>query len=140
MSVSASAGRRRVRRNLLRRAALAIPLLYMLLVCLEYRPRSASLVVGVVRLWFPAAIMGLALVILLVGSANRTLWRVVCGGGFVVAAYGVCLDVVWASGPPGGRIDYLNEYLAFGLYAAFLGLLQGWGLANRREVRGPLRT
>jgi hypothetical protein len=130
---------RRVLRSPLLRATLAMPLLYGVLVSLP-PGRFDSLIADLLH-WFPVAIWSLALVLLLLGGANRTLWRVVCVGGVAVAAWGILLVVVWAvDGLAVWPHDYLNEDLVFGLYLALLGLLQGWGAARRMTVRSPART
>ena len=78
-------------------------------------------------LWgIPIAIWSLALVLVLIGTANRALWATVCVGGFAIAAYGALVDFDVGLGLN------LNPVVAFGLYAGLLGL---WQLLWRRGRR-----
>jgi hypothetical protein len=129
MSITAAEGGSR--RSILLRTALAMPLLYVVLQSLRIhwalwssppgQARDFYLINGLL-LGIPIAVMGLALVLLVVGTVNRILWVVVCVGGFAVAAYGLRYEF-------DGEIR-LSADTAFGLYVALLGL---WQLLSRRD-------
>ena len=140
MSVSTSAADRGcLWRSRFLRAALALPLLYVLHDLVDRLfshwnwafPAAQSgrfyLVTGL--LWvIPIATWGLALGLLLIGVANRPLWAAVCVGGLAIAAYGALLEFDLSLG-------LMNPLMVFGLYAGLLGL---WQLLWRRGRRaGP---
>jgi hypothetical protein len=133
VSTSTTAAESGFRRNILLRGALAIPLLYVVLdrLPIHWEHAFASgqaldyYVVNGLLYGIPIAVWGLALVLLIVGSTNWIAWAVVCVGGCAVAVYG--LLAVLESEP------HLNSALAFGLYAAVLGL---WQLLADRSKAG----
>jgi hypothetical protein len=116
--------------DVLLRAALAMPLLYVV-------PRavhaltSTSVVGGQAFGYYlvsgilagiPVAVWGLALLLLVLGTGNRLAWAVVCIGGVAVSAYGLLalLDVP----------RQLNDVLAFGLYVTLVSL---WRIVLKRR-------
>ena len=121
ISVQAASG---FRSNPLLRAALAMPLLYVILHQLPGRwewvfPGGQApdfyLITGLL-FGIPLAVWGLALALLVIGSVNRVLWGVVCVGGFAITAYGLLFVF---------EVELrFNPGVAFGLYAALLGLSQ----------------
>ena len=120
--------------DVLLRAALVMPLLYVILRSVHVFASSASqageafsyyLVNGLLD-GVPIAVWGLALVLLVLGTEKMLAWAVVCVGGFAVSAYGLLgfLEV--------GR--RLNMVLAFGLYVALFGL---WKVLQKRRTDEP---
>jgi len=135
MSIAAAQGG--LRRSILLRVLLAMPLLYVLLERLQIRWEYAFAsdqaldyyVVNGLLFGVPIAVWLLAFVLLVVGTANRVLWAVVCVGGFATTAYGLLFVF-------DGELR-LNAAVAFGLYAALLGL---WQLLSRREPGRPPKS
>ena len=133
MSIAASIAAADPHHSRLLRAALAMPLLYVLLRFLPahwswvFPSEQATDFYAVTGLLFftPIAVWCLALVLLAAGSRSRIAWGAVAVGGGLVAAYGL-LGVL--------RVERsLNADLAFGLYAALLG---AWHLVERRDRTG----
>jgi hypothetical protein len=129
VSISATAVDGGLRRSIVLRAALALPLLFVFLDNLPGHwgwifPSGQALdfyVVNGLLYGIPMAVWALTLVLLVVGSTNRILWVVVCVGGMATAIYGLLF--VFEVEPR------LNADVAFGFYAALLGL---WQLLSRR--------
>lgn len=131
---SSPAGGRGLGRDVLLRAALAMPLLYVLLDSVHvltfttaYEPGQAFsyyLVSGLLD-GIPIAIWSLALALLVLGTNNTVAWAVVCVGGLAVSVYGLLYFL------DDGR---LNALLAFGLYAVLLAL---WALLQKRRADAP---
>ncbi len=149
LSVSAPVASRDLRRSRLLRAALAMPLLYVLLRSLPghwdwvFPSGQATDFYAVNGLLFfiPIVLWCLALVLLALGSANRIAWVVVVVAGALVAAYGLLAELGLRALDPGLlaqlRIHELNADLAFGLYVAFLG---AWQLTARGERTRSTKT
>lgn len=130
MGISVSAADRDVRPSIVLRAALAMPLLYILLRTPHahwswmFPSGQASDFYAINGLLYaiPIAVWCAALVLLAVGSGNRVAWVVLGIGGGLVALYGL-LAVL--------RVETsLNSYLAFGTYVLLLAL---WQLLGRRD-------
>jgi hypothetical protein len=148
LSASAPVASRNEWRSPLLRAALAVPLLYVLFQSL---PRHWSWVfpsdqatgfyaVNGLLFFIPIVVWCLALVLLALGSANRIAWVVAVVAGALVAAYGLLAEFSVSALDSGLlaqlRIHSLNSYLAFGLYVALLG---AWQLTGRGErTRGTM--
>ncbi len=126
-----------------------MPLLYVLLRFLPrhwdwvFPPDQATDFYAVNGLLFfiPIVLWCLALVLLLLGSANRIAWVVVVVAGALVAAYGLLVELSIRALDSGLlaqlRIHELNSDLAFGLYVALLG---AWELTGRDERTRGLKT
>ena len=133
-------------RSRLLRAALAMPLLYVLVRSL---PRHWSWVfpsaqatdfyaVNGLLFFIPIAVWGLALVLLAVGSRSRIAWAVALVASALVATYGLLGELSIRALDPGLlaqlRIHELNPYVAFGVYVVLLG---AWQLSERSGRRRP---
>jgi len=133
VSIWSSAADGLLRRDILLRVTLAVPLLYVLLRALPPHwswvfPSDQALdfyVVNGLLFGIPIAVWVLALVLLLVGSVSRILWTTVCVGGFAIAIYGL-LSLF------DGYLR-LNPDLAFGIYAVLLGLWQSLERRGRQH-------
>ena len=147
LNISAPVTSRDVRSSPLLRAALAMPLLYVILRSLPghwswvFPSDQATDFYAVNGLLFfiPVAIWCLALVLLLLGSGSRAAWTVAVVGGALIAAYGLVAELGFRAQESGLlaelRVHELNSHLAFGLYVALLG---AWQLKARGErARDP---
>jgi hypothetical protein len=126
---SSLAGGRGLGRDILLRAALVMPLLYVVLFSIHDLTSVTSepgqafsyyLVNGLLA-GIPIAIWGLAVVLLVLGTNNAVAWAIVCVGGVAVSVYGLLYFL------DDGR---LNALLAFGLYVVLLAL---WTVLHKRR-------
>ena len=133
------------------RAALAVPLLYVLLQSLPshwawvFPSDQATDFYAVNGLLFfiPIVVWCVSLVLLLLGSGSRVAWAVVVIGGALITAYGLLAELSVHALDSGLlawlHVHELNSYLTFGLYVALLGAWQLMlrGKRTRRSKTEP---
>jgi len=132
MDASTACTERGGRQDILLRAVLAMPLVYIVFDWFPFFAREmsktgrahksyliASLLDGI-----PLAVWVLALVLLVLDTDNLSAWTAVGLGGLAVSVYGLLFFL---------EVDHeLNRFLAFGLYTVLLSL---WEVLGRRRAK-----